>query len=659
MNTMQIDQQNTSKIQSENFPDRSTDKLEFDYEALTSLESGDFGWEECVNWWREKYQLLTEEQNIEAISHSKNWLQTSDNKYWQTDYGYRWYLNLIDLYGSELQKQEAIAQSLIWIKSNKDESNRVRRTHLYLVNKYGSWLDKDKAIARTIAWLERRKTNSNTGNVWIEYIKLIEGHGSLNQKQKTITKIANWLNTYSEDIHLWQKYLTLVEKFADKQQKQKAIDETASWLKVHPDDAMVRTKYIKTIAQKGTLKQKKKIIDETVVWLQNHSQHPEVYRQYLVALEKYGTPQQKAEAIAKTTSWLQENPEKGEIRKQYLRLLRQCDAEIANIDSIIRQQWSWMKQQQEVNHQLWTVFLPLLHKYSKEHLDIIPAVCDLALEQNCDRPLIACMVFGNFRDYLDYDRCYKLAEFISQKPLPIDLWLNTAHAANFFRHHGELEKAEAIYQSILSSILPHYQSYQTAKEIYAKLTKAADFKAKQYKTTPQKIIQLLNYTYLNYGWLLLSGETPDVDRAIEYTKVALEHNPQNSLAHWQMTKCYRLKGDGFNAETINCFQNAIKFEREGTGRISYDFGQFYRTVLGDLTNARKYLERSLEQEIALETCLELVELEIEDGNFERAEYWLELALTLIPTSRSEQEQHKEMQTRLQLALDSLSNLCQV
>ena len=656
MNTTQIDRENISNIQSGNFQDRPIDKLEFDYEALTSLESGDLGWEECVNWWREKYELLTEEQKIEAISHTKDWLQTATNKYWKTDYGYRWYLKLIDLYGSQAQKQEVINQATAWIKANKDESNQVRCTYLFLVNKYGGWQDKDKAIARTTTWLERKKTNSNTSNIWIEYIKLIESQGSLNQKQKTITKIANWLNTYSEDVNLWQKYLTLVEKYADKQQKQQAIDKTASWLKAHPDDSMVRTKYMKTIAEKGTLKQKKKIIDEIGAWLQTYSQHPEVYRQYLVILGKYGTPQQQAEAIALTTFWLQENPEKGEIRKQYLCLLRQCDAEIADIDSIIRQQWSWMKQQQGVNHQLWTVFLPLLHKHSKKHLDIIPTVSDLALKQNSDRPLIACMVFGNFRDYLDYDRCYQLAEFISQKPLPINLWLNTAHAANFFRHHGELEKAEAIYQSILSSILPHYQSYQTAKEIYAKFTKAADFKAKQYKTTPQKIIQLLNYTYLNYGWLLLSGETPDVDKAIEYTKVALEHNPQNSLAHWQMTKCYRLKGDRAQAETIASFQKAIKFERKGTGRISYDFGQFYRTVLGDLTNARMYLEKSLEQEITLETCLELVELEIEDGNFERAEHWLELALTLIPTSRSEQEQHKEMQPRLQLALDSLSNL---
>ena len=656
MNTTQIDRENISNIQSDNFPDRSTDKLEFDYEALTSLESGDLGWEECVNWWREKYELLTEEQKIEAISHSKNWLQTATNKYWKTDYGYRWYLKLIDLYGSQAQKQEVINQATAWIKANKDESNQVRCTYLFLVNKYGGWQDKDKAIARTTTWLERKKTNSNTSNIWIEYIKLIESQGSLNQKQKTITKIANWLNTYSEDVNLWQKYLTLVEKYADKQQKQQAIDKTASWLKAHPDDSMVRTKYMKTIAEKGTLKQKKKIIDEIGAWLQTYSQHPEVYRQYLVILGKYGTPQQQAEAIALTTSWLQENPEKGEIRKQYLCLLRQCDDKKIDIYSAIRQQWSWIECQEKVNHQLWTVFLPLLYKYAEQHSDIIPAVADLALEQESEHLLTICMVFGNFRDYLDRDRCYQLAEFISQKPLPMNLWLNTVHAANFFRHHGELEKAEAIYQSILSSILPHYQSYETAKEIYAKFTKAANFKAKQYKTTPQKIIQLLNYTYLNYGWLLLSGETPDVDKAIEYTKVALEHNPQNSLAHWQMTKCYRLKGDRAQAETIASFQKAIKFERKGTGRISYDFGQFYRTVLGDLTNARMYLEKSLEQEITLETCLELVELEIEDGNFERAEHWLELALTLIPTSRSEQEQHKEMQPRLQLALDSLSNL---
>ena len=116
---------------------------------MISSKSGDYGWEECVNWWREKYELLTEEQKIEAISHTKDWLQTATNKYWKTDYGYRWYLNLIDLYGSKAQKQEAISQAIAWIKANKDESNQVRCTYLFLVNKYGSWQDKDKAIEYT------------------------------------------------------------------------------------------------------------------------------------------------------------------------------------------------------------------------------------------------------------------------------------------------------------------------------------------------------------------------------------------------------------------------------------------------------------------------------------------------------------------------------
>ena len=124
----------------------------------------------------------------------------------------------------------------------------------------------------------------------------------------------------------------------------------------------------------------------------------------------------------------------------------------------------------------------------------------------------------------------------------MNLSQNTVQAANFFRYHGRTRKSGShlsIYFEQYSA--PLSKTIRQQKEIYAKFTKAADAKSKQYKTTPLKIIQLLNYTYLNYGWLLLTGETPNVDKAIKYTKVALEHNPQNSLAHWQMTKCYRFK----------------------------------------------------------------------------------------------------------------------
>lgn len=653
MNTTLIDREDALKIQSDDLQNEyEQSQHRIDADDLISIENEYLSWDEWIDWWYERYESLTEEQRIEAIQQSAVWLKTNTNKYWQSDYGYCWYLNLIDSYGSELQKQETIKQTITWLRANKDELNKVRFRYLTLVDKYGSWQDRVKAIDRTTAWLEKQRDNSNIGNVWVAYLTLIDRCGTSRQRQKSIEQIANWLTVHSEDVHLWQKYLTLIEKYGDRQKRQRAIDKTATWLKAHPNDSMVRNKYIKVIYKKGTLEQKKKVISEIGTWLETYPHHSEVYRQYLVILEKYGTPQQKQEAINKTTVWLENHPEYEETRKQYLCLLRKCGDEIINLDSIIRQQWEWIKQQSKINHQLWTVFLPLLHKYAKQHSDIIPAVANLALKQNSNSPLITCMVFGNFRDYLDYDSCYELADLISQKRLPMNLWLNIVQAANFFRHYGELEKAEAIYRSILTSIIPDYKSYQTAKEIHSKIAQVVSFKAKQYQTTSQLIFKLLNNIYLNYGFLLLSGETPDLERAIEYTKVALEDNPQNSLAHWQMTKCYWLKGANFYDKVTESFQSAIKFEREGTGRISSDFGHFYRTALGESTKARKYLEKSLEQKITLPACIELAELEIEDGNFERAEQLLEQALAIIPVTRPEKEQWEELEPRLQLVLDS-------
>lgn len=101
------------------------------------------------------------------------------------------------------------------------------------------------------------------------------------------------------------------------------------------------------------------------------------------------------------------------------------------------------------------------------------------------------------------------------------------------------------------------------------------------------------------------------------------------------------------------FLSHLRPSAKGKGRISYDFGHFYRTAIGDSTKARKYLEKSLEQKITLSACIELAELEIEDSKFERAEQLLEQALAIIPITRPEKEQWEELEPRLQLILDSL------
>jgi hypothetical protein len=73
-----------------------------------------------------------------------------------------------------------------------------------------------------------------------------------------------------------------------------------------------------------------------------------------------------------------------------------------------------------------------------------PEMIQLALQQYPDNRSIIVSIFGYYRDYLDYETCFKLADFLQFARLPVDKWQNKVHAANFFRDYGELERAKKL-----------------------------------------------------------------------------------------------------------------------------------------------------------------------------------------------------------------------
>jgi len=98
---------------------------------------------------------------------------------------------------------------------------------------------------------------------------------------------------------------------------------------------------------------------------------------------------------------------------------------------------------------LWTTFSPVLYHHAQPQ--IIQEAVNLALQQYPDNTTIICIIFGYFQDNLDYETCYRLADFISQSRLHTSQWQNLIYAANFFRDYGELDKAEEIYQRIIKN----------------------------------------------------------------------------------------------------------------------------------------------------------------------------------------------------------------
>jgi tetratricopeptide (TPR) repeat protein len=131
-------------------------------------------------------------------------------------------------------------------------------------------------------------------------------------------------------------------------------------------------------------------------------------------------------------------------------------------------------------------------------------------------------------------------------------------------------------------------------------------------------------------------------RAFEYPESILADNPEHSMAYLCMAQCYQAKGQEFYPQAFNSFQKAIEFDPEKNGCLWYEFGCFCRDAMRNRTEARKCFENSLNQKSNLLACVDLAELEVEDGNFNRAREVLQQGLSLVA-----KEQWEKLEPRIQ------------
>ncbi|QDL07168.1 hypothetical protein DP114_03905 [Brasilonema sennae CENA114] len=559
----------------------------------------------------ERYGTAQDKQ--QAIAQTTTWLQQHPD-----DWDVRTkYLGLIERYGTAQDKQQAIAQTTTWLQQHPDDWD-VRTKYLGLIERYGTAQDKQQAIAQTTTWLQQ---HPDDWDVRTKYLGLIERYGTAQDKQQAIADTATWLQQYPEDSYVRRHYLGLIGQCGKPEQQQQAIADTATWLQVHPEDSNVRTKYLALIGQCGKPEQKQQAIADTATWLQLHPEDSNVRTQYLGLIGQCGKPEQQQQAILETATWLQLHPQAGDVRTQYLSFVGKAGKEIIDVEPIINQQWQWLSQQKIVEESLWSAFLPVLYHHAQPSL--IQEAINLALQQYPDTISIIFLIFGYFRDYLDYETCYQLADFFRQSRLHVSKWQNYVYAANFFRDYGDLDTAEAIYRRVIDSAKRHMIKHGNHM---------------------QKAIQ---FASLSYARLLVLRQPSEWYKAINYLKPILAENPKHPLAHLYMAQCYQVKGQKFYPLAINHFLKAIEFDREKNGHLWYEFGCFQRDTMENSYEAHKCFQNSVQQKINLPACVSLAELEVKAGRFDSAREYLQQGLALVPITRPEKEQRQQLEPLIQ------------
>ena len=314
-------------------------------------------------------------------------------------------------------------------------------------------------------------------------------------------------------------------------------------------------------------------------------------------------------------------------------LIGRTSKESIATESLILHQWQWMINQQKLDQDLWTSFLPVLYHHVSPNPELYKAVIHLALKDYPDNPTIIGQIFGYFRDYLDYTTCYDLATNISQSKLPIDKWQIRVYAANFFRDYGE---------------------FQTAERIYDENIKSAKNKVKELP----KLQKLIDFTNLSHAQLLLLTNPPDPDQSLSKLHPILYKDPKHDYAHLLMAQSYQAKGSPFYIKAKNHFEKAIRFDLEKRGFFYYQFGCFCRYAVGNIQQAKQHFEQSLAQKLNFAASIELAELETAEGNLERAKTLLESGLAIIPITRPEKEEREKLSDRI-TALKTLLNLTEL
>ena len=524
------------------------------------------------------------------------------------------------------QKHDLIKKVEKWL-SDYPNAHHIREQYLLLVNAYCDAKQKQVAIAQTEQWLI---DHPDDFLVRMRYLAIMESFVDVKQKQVAIAQTEQWLIDHPDNTDVRTKYLAIVESFGDVKQKQVAIAQTEQWLIDHLDDFLVRMRYLAIVLRFGSVKQRQSAITQTEQWLDNniqqlktshkhityetnvrkrrrHKSHraeqsaingTDVQMVYLALVQDHGTVEQKQGAAARAVQWLynhSSSPYYSQVETEYLYWIgRNKSSE--NIQPIIKQ--------------LQVIIEQVLKKCRDEATLLI--------------------IFGNFRDYLDYETCHSISTKIIQFSLSIEKWQNLIHAANFFRDHAEIEKAEEIYRKILRS---------------AKLNNGR---------SSADVQKTIDFASLSYAQLLLLKDPQESEAALKLLRPILAKNFKHAVAHWLTARCYQSMDDSNRA--IDSFKKAIRFDQHQKGTFYYQFGCFYLDTLSDEVNARECFENSLNQQINLPACIALAELEIKSQNYDRAQSLLNQALALEPTNRPEQEERDRFSQRIQTLQARLKEL---
>lgn len=354
------------------------------------------------------------------------------------------------------------------------------------------------------------------------------------------------------------------------------------------------------------------------------------YQYRLSLIEKVGTKEDIKEAIIKTETWLKSHLDNIEVRRKYLTLIGKAGQDLVDIQSLLHQQYQWIKQQSKIEQCLWDAFLPVLYHHGK--VEDYAEMIQLALQQYPDNHIIISSIFGYYRDYLDYETCFKLADFLQFAKLPVDKWQNKVHAANFFRDYGELKRAERLYRRIIGNC------YQQIRE----------------NQNVNILKKTLDYATLNYAYYLLLINPSQWNSAIQKLQGLLSKNPKHSLYNLYLAKAYAIKAKHHlktasksKKQAIEYYQKAIQYEQQKTGYFWYEFGLFYREMMRDLDQAKHCFQQSLHQKINLPACVELAEIEQQLGNIDQAKTLIKQALSLEMLTRPEKEQKEQLIPRIE------------
>ena len=557
------------------------------------------------------------------------------------------FFKLVEDYGNPQQKRKTIIFATYWLKQHDDDNN-VRSNYLSFVKKFGTRPQKKDAIDTTFKWL---KDHRNDTSVRARYLGLVEKCGTNEHKQDTFSDTTEWLDEHPDNFNIRQKYLSFIRKWEtntqkkirdivndnnileiylaleqkwkidDRQQKKNEIVYAADWLELAPNDIDARVKYLSLIQQSGIEEKIKETIDDTAQWLKDHLDDTAVRVKYLSLIQQCGTDKHKQKAINDTTKWLDEHLDDTTVRTKYLALIGKesellKDIKTIDIKTIIDKQWQWIKKQNKVEQSSLATFLSIVAHQAKDNIELIKQTSQLALKQYPKDFAIARAVFL-FQDYLKFEVCYELADFIANSKLPKDKWYYQVRAANFFRDYGDLDRAEIIYTKVIKS------EKRNKKKVRA------------------------SFASLEYARFLIIKESSKWNEAVEYLKPILRENQKHCLANLYMAQCYLAKALSQDKPTYNYWETVIKFYQKAirydihkNGKYWYELGNFYKQIMGKKEEAYICFIKSLKQKDNLPACIALAELELEAGNKNDAKEYIERGLKIELITRPEREEKK-------------------